>query len=492
MELKIKLEFKNLIPPLSAEEYSGLEKNILDKGCLDAIKVWNGFIIDGHNRYEICNRNGIEFKTREVEFESESDAKIWIIQNQFDRRNLNNYQRGILALKLIELAKDGTNIQKVVDGRRDAMRRWHKDDVFNNVPIGIPYRGLSDRVDHSTSKDIRKENKIANQNVYFIKQGEKIKIGVAFNPEDRMKQISVGNPDMKLLGYFPGSMDTEKDLHEEFRDFRIGNTEWFVYNDIIINKMNEQIGFFNTENTHNSWKEASKATGLGIGTIQKIKTIEEKASDRDKELLQIGKVSVDAIYKEIKKEEKIQEREKQIQLIKEEISTGKVKLPEGKYEVIVIDPPWEYPSEYNPESRRIASPYPEMSIEQIEAIELPASDNCVLWFWTTHKHIFSAKEILDKWGFEYKGILVWNKDKMGMGHWLRMQCEFCLLGVRGNPLWGITDWRDILTEGRREHSRKPESFYKMIEEKLIGRKLDYFSREQRNGWDSYGAEPEKF
>lgn len=99
MEMKIDAEFKNLIPPLSKEEYEQLEKNILAEGIRENIIVWNDIIIDGHNRYEIAQKNGIEYKTIEKEFASRENAIEWIILNQLGRRNISNYTRSLLALK---------------------------------------------------------------------------------------------------------------------------------------------------------------------------------------------------------------------------------------------------------------------------------------------------------------------------------------------------------------------------------------------------------
>jgi len=66
--------------------------------------------------------------------------------------------------------------------------------------------------------------------------------------------------------------------------------------------------------------------------------------------------------------------------------------------------------------------------DQLLELEIPSADNSVIYLWTTHKFLFDAKELLDNWGFDYKATLVWNKEKMGMGAWFRMQCEFCLVG----------------------------------------------------------------
>lgn len=98
--IAIDSEFQSLIPPLSDDEYERLEKSILSEGVRDPIITWNGTIIDGHNRYNICEEHGIECPQVEREFPSRDAAKIWIIENQFGRRNLSKYDRSVLALEL--------------------------------------------------------------------------------------------------------------------------------------------------------------------------------------------------------------------------------------------------------------------------------------------------------------------------------------------------------------------------------------------------------
>lgn len=98
--VKIDLEFKNLIPPLTEEERKGLEESLLKEGCRDALVLWGDTIIDGHNRYEICTKHGIPFETVNREFESRNEVIEWIIKNQFGRRNLPLHERARLALRL--------------------------------------------------------------------------------------------------------------------------------------------------------------------------------------------------------------------------------------------------------------------------------------------------------------------------------------------------------------------------------------------------------
>lgn len=104
-QLQIDEEFKTLIRPLRKEEYDQLEINIAADGCREPITVWNGTIIDGHNRYEICNRRRIPYGVREVYFASREEAIIWICSNQLGRRNISEENRRYLIGKQYELAK---------------------------------------------------------------------------------------------------------------------------------------------------------------------------------------------------------------------------------------------------------------------------------------------------------------------------------------------------------------------------------------------------
>jgi|RhiMetdeSRZDD1v2_1073273.scaffolds.fasta_scaffold47679_2 ParB-like chromosome segregation protein Spo0J len=97
-------EFHAAIPPLSSEELQQLEENIRRDGCLDALVVWpvndQEILLDGHKRYEICTRLGLPFSTTRIAMASREDAIIWIIQTQLGRRNLTDFARVELALKL--------------------------------------------------------------------------------------------------------------------------------------------------------------------------------------------------------------------------------------------------------------------------------------------------------------------------------------------------------------------------------------------------------
>lgn len=98
--IRIDQEFRQLIPPLSDIERDQLEANLATDGCRDPLVLWDDLIIDGHNRYEICEAHGWTYQTVQQPCTGREDAKIWIIRNQLGRRNLQPYQRAELALAL--------------------------------------------------------------------------------------------------------------------------------------------------------------------------------------------------------------------------------------------------------------------------------------------------------------------------------------------------------------------------------------------------------
>jgi len=100
MELKINTEFRDLLDPISSEAREALRISIIKDGLLNPIIVWDGTIVDGHNRYDICHQSNIEFETIEMNFKDADDAKLWILKNQMARRNMTDYSRAAKALKM--------------------------------------------------------------------------------------------------------------------------------------------------------------------------------------------------------------------------------------------------------------------------------------------------------------------------------------------------------------------------------------------------------
>lgn len=177
-----------------------------------------------------------------------------------------------------------------------------------------------------------------------------------------------------------------------------------------------------------------------------------------------------------------------------ELNARPVPTPEGRFHVIVIDPPWQYGARAEDTTHRGRNPYPDMPLEAIKALPVGerAEDNCVLWLWTTNAFMRAAYECLDAWGFAEKTILTWAKDRMGTGDWLRGQTEHCVMAIRGRPTVLLTNQTTLLNAPLREHSRKPDEFYALVEALCPGTKLEMFAREPRAGWRAWGAEDTKF
>ncbi len=223
--------------------------------------------------------------------------------------------------------------------------------------------------------------------------------------------------------------------------------------------------------------------GLSGRTVEKLDVV-MKAAEADPELAPIvakmdatGKV--DTAYRAITRRR-----------IVARIEAEPEPMPAGPFRVIVADPPWQYDVRAEDATHRGRTPYPTMSTEEIAALPVGAlaHDDAVLWLWTTNAHLESAFGIVREWGFAPKTVLTWAKDRMGTGDWLRGQTEHCLMGVRGRAVVNLTNQTTLLRGPLREHSRKPDEFYVMVERLCPGSKVELFARESRPGWQRWGAE----
>lgn len=128
-EIKVDKELKELLPPLSDDEYEGLKKDIKANGVLDPIILWNGFIADGHNRYEICKKLGIKtVNTTYIHKESKAEVMKWIIDHQLARRNLTNSQ----VVKSLESYRK----EREKEGKKIKLSKLkqNNDTVLANLP----------------------------------------------------------------------------------------------------------------------------------------------------------------------------------------------------------------------------------------------------------------------------------------------------------------------------------------------------------------------
>jgi len=191
---------------------------------------------------------------------------------------------------------------------------------------------------------------------------------------------------------------------------------------------------------------------------------------------------------------RIEEGERSIRQTLQEFRSQQLEsppLPEGKFDVIYADPPWEYEFSLT-ENREVENHYPTMTLEELKQLQIPSADNAVLFLWVPPPKLPEGLEVMRAWGFRYVTCAVWDKEKIGMGYWFRQQHELLLVGVKGNFSPPPPDKRfpSIIRSPRTEHSRKPEVVYEIIETMFPNaRLLELFARRNnRLRWTVWGNE----
>jgi len=173
-----------------------------------------------------------------------------------------------------------------------------------------------------------------------------------------------------------------------------------------------------------------------------------------------------------------------------------------KYQTIYADPPWRFQNRTGkvaPEHKRL-SRYKTMSLEDIKALPVCelSDDKAHLYLWVPNAILPDGLAVMDAWGFEYKGNLVWEKvrkdggpDGRGVGFYFRNATEILLFGIKRKSMPNRTlaparSQVNLIRAQKREHSRKPDEFISLIEACSQGPRIELFSRELRSGWDCWG------
>lgn len=170
-----------------------------------------------------------------------------------------------------------------------------------------------------------------------------------------------------------------------------------------------------------------------------------------------------------------------------------VVVPNGLYDVIVIDPPWPMKKiERDVRPNQSDFDYPTMTEEDLRKLALPANKNCHAWVWTTHKFMPMALRLLEAWSLRYVCNFVWHKSGGFQPINLpQYNCEFALYARRGVPSFIDTKAFNVcFSAPRTKHSEKPQEFYDVVKRVTAGRRLDMFARREIEGFDGYGNEYE--
>ena len=172
-----------------------------------------------------------------------------------------------------------------------------------------------------------------------------------------------------------------------------------------------------------------------------------------------------------------------------------------RYATILADPPWQFQNRTGkmaPEHKRLLR-YPTMELKEI--IEMPvaklAAARSHLYLWVPNALLQEGLKVMEAWGFTYKTNIVWYKirkdggpDGRGVGFYFRNVTELLLFGLRGSmrTLQPGRTQVNLISTRKREHSRKPDEIYDLIEECSPGPRLELFARFRREGWDQWGNE----
>ena len=219
IEIRVNQKFKDLIPPLTADERKQLEENILKDGVRDPLVVWEGTLVDGHNRYEIARKHGLEYRVVEKEFRDEDEATLWIIDNQFGRRNLPDVDRIMLSQKrsgvLAEMAKKR---QKEAVSRANAEKpKRAGDNSFSFI--------IFDKTETKMYDDIDSEQKPTQIN--HVLAWKEPKEQQEREPAEKPKPVHVQAEIAKMAGVSQGKVaqfeQIQKKKPELIKEIREGN-----------------------------------------------------------------------------------------------------------------------------------------------------------------------------------------------------------------------------------------------------------------------------
>ena len=167
MHITVNPDLQAYIDPLTPDEHAALERSILAEGCRDALVLWGDVLVDGHNRYGICQKHGLPFQTvQNTRFQSMEDVHLWMIDQHLGRRSLSDFQRGVLALRKREILAERRAQSIAATALTHEAARDNADHMPRNADIPEP-NPLKSRT------DIAKAARLSSSQVVHIEKIQK-------------------------------------------------------------------------------------------------------------------------------------------------------------------------------------------------------------------------------------------------------------------------------------------------------------------------------
>ncbi|PZO11537.1 MAG: plasmid replication/partition related protein [Burkholderiales bacterium] len=169
MHIQVNPELKAYIDPLTPDEFEALERSLLAEGCRDALVLWGDLLVDGHNRYGICQQHGLPFQTvQNTRFQSLEDVHLWMIDQHLGRRSVSDFQRGVLALRKREImAAQRSRFLASAPSPQDLPTDDAPAAPPSDQPVAPPSRPLHSR------EDIAKAARLSSSQVVQIEKIQK-------------------------------------------------------------------------------------------------------------------------------------------------------------------------------------------------------------------------------------------------------------------------------------------------------------------------------
>ena len=271
-ELKIDEGFKTLIRPLAEQEFNQLEESILQDGILNPVIVTSDYVvIDGHYRYSVAQKHNLKIPIKIMDFNSRNDIELWIIKNQFARRNLSKYERGLLALRLKPIIAMKAK-QKQIESGGAVPQKSTKPPIETRKEIA-EIAGIS----HDTIAKIELIDNEATDEMKRLVINKELSINKAY------KLIRNINPKHKSLlsntkNFVPCSFFDDPDFLLSLCQFLLDNEKEVM--DILALK-------WTINDAKTAWQEEARKEGIDIGKIQNSEEIALKMLHKDKTLDEI-------------------------------------------------------------------------------------------------------------------------------------------------------------------------------------------------------------